>query len=202
MLENDKVHLLSMIWGVDQSGYQILDSCVLPTRKRWKAYDPFEDRSGLARKFSKIPVRNGTADGTAVLEFANQYGLLGLGRSDGMEPENLEEWASEILSVRYIFTQLKKGDQEEAAYAFTGKYVVLPMRLSVHLQGKPNQRVLQMAPSTLCGAIWLMVADEIAKGAQYKSCKAPGCLEWFPIRSNKKFCSEACKQAAYRERNF
>lgn len=193
-------YLFNMIWGVSEGGYEIAQDMIQPKNKKWKTYDPFEGRNGIVRKFASIPVKSGKPSKDAVITFANEYGLLGLDNSYGMEGESLETWYQAVLAFRYILKQIKAGDQEEALHAFNGQNPISPMKLRISNDGSPWQRSFGMAPTTLYGALWLMLGNEIISGSQFQKCKAKECSEWLPIRSNHKYCSNACRQSAYRKR--
>jgi hypothetical protein len=61
---------------------------------------------------------------------------------------------------------------------------------------------LAIIPSSLIGALWLQLARTIDGNIAYQSCEA-GCGHWIAIqpgkaRKDKKYCSHACRQKAYR----
>ena len=65
--------------------------------------------------------------------------------------------------------------------------------------------VLRFIPNSLQGALWLQCAQAINGNKDYRQCQASHCKAWFELapqvaRSDKQFCSDACKTQAYRER--
>jgi hypothetical protein len=68
---------------------------------------------------------------------------------------------------------------------------------------RPGGLVLQMEPKNLLGALWLQFAQGVSGNREYRQCG--GCREWFEVspgrsRSDKLYCSDACRARAYRER--
>ena len=66
-----------------------------------------------------------------------------------------------------------------------------------------GEAVLRMVPQTLLGCLWLELANAISGDKSQRQC--PGCGRWFEIqahgsRSDKQFCSQACRNRIYRQR--
>jgi hypothetical protein len=64
---------------------------------------------------------------------------------------------------------------------------------------------LRFMPRNLRGALWLQCAQAIDGNKDYRQCPESRCKAWFELtpqiaRSDKLFCSEACRTRAYRER--
>lgn len=62
---------------------------------------------------------------------------------------------------------------------------------------------LKVRPTSLIGALWLQCAESISVETDYARCDS--CSKWFLVtpgagRPDKKFCSDACRMRAYRER--
>ncbi|RJQ43015.1 MAG: IS1 family transposase [Gaiellales bacterium] len=62
---------------------------------------------------------------------------------------------------------------------------------------------LYFVPDSLAGAIWIQFAQAITENRDYRRCRQ--CDSWFEIdhykaRTNRYFCSNACRSKAYRER--
>ena len=62
---------------------------------------------------------------------------------------------------------------------------------------------LQMVPSSLAGALWLQFAHAIERNSDFRQCNE--CRIWFELsaqsgRSDKVYCSNACRSRAYRKR--
>ena len=62
---------------------------------------------------------------------------------------------------------------------------------------------LNVAPASLIGAIWLQFAFAVDSDARFRRCDT--CGTWFsiapPKRESRKYCSDACRTRAYRERH-
>jgi hypothetical protein len=63
--------------------------------------------------------------------------------------------------------------------------------------------IMHVVPDKLLGALWLQFARTIDGEKEHRSC--PGCDRWFEVspgqgRSDKEYCSGACRARAYRER--
>jgi hypothetical protein len=69
--------------------------------------------------------------------------------------------------------------------------------------GRRNRPVLGLAPRSLLGAMWLQFAQEVIGQASHRPCKV--CGKWLTLstddygfRSDREFCSAACRQKDYR----
>jgi hypothetical protein len=62
---------------------------------------------------------------------------------------------------------------------------------------------LYIVPEGLIGALWLQFARAVERDARFRQC--PECTTWFEVapgrgRTDKQFCSNACRTKAYRKR--
>jgi len=62
-----------------------------------------------------------------------------------------------------------------------------------------------LAPKDLLGALWLQLAMAVSEKTPFRRCPAPGCGKWFVVkpdraRSDKLFCSGACRARWFRDR--
>jgi hypothetical protein len=78
-------------------------------------------------------------------------------------------------------------------------------RISVRLLWQPQtgKRTLYVVPTALIGGLWLQFAQAVEQDLHYRRCSI--CGTWFEIapgsgRSDKQFCSNACRTRAYRQR--
>ncbi|MEQ9247469.1 MAG: hypothetical protein RLO21_15915 [Nitratireductor sp.] len=78
-------------------------------------------------------------------------------------------------------------------------------RLSEQFDWKPDGQgmAFKLYPSNLIGSLWLQFADIVAVQTDYTRCVS--CEKWFLVspgtgRPDKKFCSNACRMRAYRNR--
>lgn len=82
----------------------------------------------------------------------------------------------------------------------------LEMRISPRILWEDRRRrrwSLYFTPISLIGAIWLQFAQSVTQEKDYRRCRQ--CESWFEIdhytaRTNRYFCSNACRSKAYRER--
>lgn len=77
----------------------------------------------------------------------------------------------------------------------------LPLRLV--WQPEEGRLRRKITPPSLKAALWLQFAEAIDAGKQYRACKA--CGLWFELspeiaRTSRHFCSAACRNRSYRER--
>jgi len=73
---------------------------------------------------------------------------------------------------------------------------------------KPSQKLpvlasLRLVPSNLYACLWLQMAQAISSDKHQKEC--PACGQWFEVRakgvrSDRLYCSEACRKRVHRER--
>ena len=78
-------------------------------------------------------------------------------------------------------------------------------RLALHVSARllddegENRYGLHLYPKGLIGALWLQFAQSIDRNVQSKKCR--NCSNWFRAnRSDRRYCSSACKQKAHRAR--
>lgn len=219
-MKNQESRLFDITWIVNEGGYEISranmpkDSTIremifsdyravdliVPCKDKWKKYNPFESGLGIAKEFSCIPfdLKTKQIDESAAIQFANRYGLLGLNHSNGKGGEPLNEWADMIILFWEIFNLIDKNLHEAARTVFNNFGPKPQLKLSISTGDRKWLRSLEITPTSLYGAMWIMVANAITKGTQLQECKMLGCGKWVPIRSNKKYCSDACKQSFYR----
>jgi hypothetical protein len=105
-----------------------------------------------------------------------------------------------VLNLRY-------GEASRPARQYIASCInrQLASVVSPHLDWETDGDVLHLhfAPRNLIGAIWLQFAFAVAGKSEFRGCKACGRL--FEVsqaasRSDKLFCSDACRVSAYRER--
>ena len=94
------------------------------------------------------------------------------------------------------------GKLDEACELFN-KYI--RPRLTVRIEHEPGRRPQpQIIPSTLLGAMYIQVLDELTNALKFKRCKQ--CPNWFSYgpgtgrRETKEFCSNRCRVAWNREK--
>ncbi len=171
-----------------------------------RAYRPLEDFPGLHRRFAELPM-----DTPAILEFVHMFGLLGSSSSESwLGEEDLSYWHGSITSMRHMVHALDVGerDRNEACEWFNIHMNAVPPhrpQVSVWIKYGPGLRAQsRMVPSTLLGAMYLQMLDELTGRPSFKKCK--WCPNWFSYgrgtgrRETKEFCSDRCRVAWNREK--
>jgi hypothetical protein len=130
---------------------------------------------------ASIPEPKGDPDGNFILigEYADGRNPLGLRYGEAHRPARL--WIADRVNTR------------------------LSGEVSPHLDvdGQGDESVISFAPRSLIGALWLQFALAVAGDADFRACKECGNL--FEVsksasRSDRQFCSTACRVKAYRQR--
>ncbi len=134
------------------------------------------------------------------LAFANDFGLLGVGRSEHPSEPAWEErglwWHDNIFGFSLVVRDIDSGNKRAMASAFA-KYVAprMTVRIEVPLKGRP---LLKVAPIDLISAMWLQIAGEITNETKFRKCL--WCPKWFPHgpgtghKATKRFCSDRCRK--------
>jgi predicted RNA-binding Zn ribbon-like protein len=127
-----------------------------------------------------------------ILEFAGQYGLL-----TGDQVMRVRDL---IYTAKYLslFAQaVDEGRKHQARQVFNERVAPhMTVKLVGSKSGKPTANwSLEVEPTDLIAVAWLQMAQELTQDKRLKKCNAPDCLEWFPDRSNKRFCNNRCKMA-------
>lgn len=140
--------------------------------------------------------------------------------------EQFEVWVREIRHMRQAVNALEA--LEQALYAHDGRPELAPYvaeddeikRLRSFIQSSINRKLdqhaaprllydpdqgtmgLRIVPKNLLGAMWLQFGEAIDSTRKFDRCKQ--CNSWFAIskseRTNRLFCSDACKSKHYRKR--
>src|SRR5438270_469070 len=94
-------------WGIPDGGFHLGRTAsgrraivmrVPAPRTSWLSeYDPLSDCPQLYQRFANLNAMNHEA----VLEFANEFGWLGLYSASNVEPERYSHWRREILAMRF-----------------------------------------------------------------------------------------------------
>lgn len=199
MRSNAKNKLFDLIWTVDKAGYEVSGNFIKPLTGKWKKYNPFNDTPGITREFSRIPfnLKTQTIDAKGAQSFANKYGLLGL---ENLQNEDLKAWAKMVILFWEIYSLIDGGLDIHARTVFNNFGPTPVLKLSISPGERKWFRSLEITPTTLYGAMWIMLANEITEGTRLQECEITGCGKWFTAKSNQKYCSAACKQRAYRKR--
>lgn len=106
-----------------------------------------------------------------------------------------------------LWSRFRQGDVVMPAYEFVRRTI------TKHLEGRVSPRMLwehdrdritmRMVPHSLVGALWLQFARAVEARSEFGRCRA--CGKWFvyepdTARTNRRYCSDACRFKAYRQR--
>lgn len=192
-------------------GGSSLTDCLVP---KWAGDEltrdfPCARQPCLHRIFADCPPDTGR-----IVSLAGRYGLLtvSIPRSpapghivlaDTLAPEPVEIWQKEIQALRAcveLWDSIASGQQsaterERLGHKIAEHLARTPFHLRISEQG------FRYCPVTLSAAIWQRFAAEVAGLIHPTRCAAPNCGRWFlrsAARSDKRFCSNACKNRAFR----
>jgi hypothetical protein len=186
-----------------------------------RQYEPLREFTGLFRTFAETePTREG------ILGFANRFGPLGLciippsmihQTVDIFDPqvqdEPLEGWEDQLRSMKlavWWWDLLQQGALDrlpEADRRGVPETINVGLRKWVSPQFRPDPdkggMSLEIVPQNLVGALWLQFAQAVSRQRRHRKCGT--CGMWFEVspgvaRSNRLYCSEACRSKAYRDR--
>jgi len=186
------------ILGLDGERYH--DEISPLTEGRVRKYNPFIEHPGLPKEFSCIPFDGDRKklNEEAVLKFAGRYGLLGIHHPNEKYPESLDDWYEYVILFSQIYFLIKMGSSNHAQMLFNNFGPSPKFNVTICDAPIKRHRFLEIKPTNLLGAMWMMLANDIGKGCDLQSCQNPGCGIWFNRKSNKRFCSDACKMAWHR----
>ncbi len=176
------------------------------------------DRDGFHRRMAAVETSEND-----ILNFANQYGTLGLYRQDVdltrlldlsiiafFPADSLLDWQTEIGDLRQgvaLWDAAKKIEGDVPA-KLDRIATMIRSRLD-NLQGVPVRRSngfglrMRLGPRSLCAAAWLQFEQETEGFFHLLQC--PECGGWFKFypeqaKTPRIFCSQACRSKAYRKR--
>lgn len=179
-----------------QQAYLLKRGVVRARGEALSTYIPSADASGLGRRlagmfqYEDLSVQSPTDE--QVLEFCNQYGLLVSGRR--MFVRDMVQTCKYL----HVFAQaIDRGEKAQAREVFNNSVVPgMTVRLVGSKSGKPTANwKMEVEPTNLIALAWLQIAEELTTGKRMQKCDAPDCLEWFPQRTNKRFCGNRCKMS-------
>jgi endogenous inhibitor of DNA gyrase (YacG/DUF329 family) len=190
-------------WPVSVDGYQIekvevigagllgtetgeTTECVYAIGKETEIYEPLKQYTGLFYDFSETEQNK-----TGILEFANRYGLLKHG------PNELDMWMRHIELMRRVINAWHSGAK------IKGLIKVINIAMEVDARIDPETLEVHFWPRDLLSALWIQFGLAVSGQKQYRKCAWCGsAFEISPrvARTNRLFCSNACKQADYRDR--
>jgi hypothetical protein len=182
-----------------------------PLSPKCERFDLFESAPGLFLEFAHTPT---TPEG--VKAFADQYGGLG----GGADPERIDHWYDPI---RQMARAVAAWDKAKSTGNFENVIQIIRRRARYRLFAEfledvgegitanvllKMDRVTKVArlcirPEDLLDALWIQLALAIDGNQNLRPCAE--CHTWFRIetgggRSDKEYCSDACRMRAYRRR--
>jgi hypothetical protein len=189
------------------NGYQInFDRNLQARSKRIRRFDLFKVNSSAFLEFAQTPA---TEDG--IKDFADRYGLMIF---DDDEP--IEWWFAEIRQMHRMVElwEMSKStrDYSKLIRAVRKKLILAGfederpgVKVELHLREDPLSASarLRVIPETLLTALWTQLVLAIDGNLTLRGCVQ--CRKWFTLeagrgRSDKQYCSNACRMRAYRER--
>jgi hypothetical protein len=213
---------MSFRWSVHQGGYEWTEAAAgkalrarLPKSVE-REYAPLE-HVGLYRVFVET---DGSLD--EIARFANRFGLLGMGAGG---EESYGQWKREIGNLGAAIAMWDGLGEEptEAATKGLATFVNRHLHRTSRLGGTPHTkgRIAKDTPPTLCydvelkrfritlspssliNAFWVQLCVAIVEQKQHKKC--PTCGTWFEVspelrRADARYCREACRTKAYRDK--
>ena len=193
-------------------GESALADCLVP---KWADDElarelPCARQPALHQIFAECP-----PDPERILSLAGRYGLLTVPiprtpapgqivKADALPPEPVEIWRKEIQALRTcteLWDSIANGRESATARERLGR------KISEHLARVPFylracEQGFCYCPVNLSAALWQRFAAEVAGLLHPIRCAAPNCGRWFllgtAVRSDKRFCSNACKNRAFR----
>ena len=189
------------------NGYQInFDRNLQARSKRIRRFDLFKVNSSAFLEFAQTPA---TEDG--IKDFADRYGLMIF---DDDEP--IEWWFAAIRQMHRMVElwEMSKStrDYSKLIRAVRKKLILAGfederpgVKVELHLREDPLSASarLRVVPETLLTALWTQLVLAIDGNLILRGCVQ--CRKWFTLeagrgRSDKEYCSNACRMRAYRER--
>jgi hypothetical protein len=174
---------------------------LVPASDRTKGFDLFDSDPAAFLKFANIPT---TFEG--VKAFADRFGQLHHSRVS-----LLDNWYWTIREMRRAVMAWEKAD---AIHEFSGLMRLIKRHgernfhgggVNVRLKEDPLTRVprLCLRPDDLLDALWVQLFLAIDGSQNLRTCSE--CRTWFTVqagrgRSDKEYCSDACRMRAYRKR--
>jgi hypothetical protein len=183
-------------------------------KRHLKRFSLFDEAATPYIEFANTP---DPFDAENAKALANRFGPLNAGRG----PEYVDQWTLSIIEMHAALTRWEKakttGDfcqlirfvsRQWAVKSKSGRFFeseVDRIDTSISLRADPLSGApkLCIRPTTLLNALWTQLALAIDGRQSLRSCIE--CKRWFAIESNrgrsdKEYCSDACRMRAYRKR--
>jgi len=179
-----------------------------PRSERTRRFDLFKANSSAFLEFAQTPA---TEDG--IKAFADRYGPLFPDRPEGFHSygRHIDRWFRPIRSMHQLVELWKvsrwTGDFSKIIRAVQRQSNLGPHGWPVELLLKEDplsaSARLCIRPSSLVEALWAQLILAIDGNVNLGACVQ--CRKWFTLeagrgRSDKEYCSNACRMRAYRQR--
>lgn len=192
-------------WSRCLDGYRLRRSGIESASARFGRYRPLETPALFAEFAKDTPA---SADG--MLEFCNRYGLLGGGRPDIprhpgapiFESVALDVLLNHHAAMRRALNLFERGNKAELIRRCNADGLA-GARIELHQDPKGILGWF-LVPADLIRAMWMQFAMHACSDAHLFGCEQCGKL--FSVgtgtgrRSTAKYCSNACKVAAFKAR--
>jgi hypothetical protein len=174
---------------------------LLPNSEKTRSFNLYDKEPSAHLALADTPQ---TSEG--VMAFANTFGPL-----KGDRYETLDTWFDAIRRMRNTRNGWIRAEETGDFTAFL-KRAGRGMRPGITAQGvypflekdeTTGRPRLCLGPENLLDALWLQLAIALDRSESLQACVE--CGKWFAIksgrgRSDKEFCSDACRMRAYRRR--
>lgn len=165
-------------------------------------YRPFEENSALFMTFAEV---SQTPEG--VKDFADRFGLLLKRPKDEYEPEiPIAAWLKFIRRMQGatdMWARSREQGSVEHLIEVLSAQSMYQATMYLRPVNDPLRAALHLRPSTLYYGMWMQFAEAVANNAQLRQCAR--CRKWIAFgsgtgrRESSKFCSPACRRAAWKE---
>jgi hypothetical protein len=174
-----------------------------PRSKRTRRFNVFESSSSLFLEFERTPL---TEEG--VKDFADRYGplapeLWGLHIADWFEHIQSMHRAVELWRKSTVTGDFSRIIREVQKFPFGD--IDMGALIALSLKKDPSSALpkLCIRPMDLLQALWAQLVLAIDGNVNLRPCAQ--CRKWFTLeagkgRSDKEYCSNACRMRAYRRR--
>jgi hypothetical protein len=190
--------------------------CLVP---KWEIDDLMADYPCARQPCLHRIVADCEPEKDAILDLAGRFGLLTVLLSRSPAPgkpvppallpsEPVEAWRTAIRELRSaadLWDRIAAGDtrgRELFERKLAANLARAPFQLTV-VDGDGGHVCLRYRPRDLRAAVWQRLAGEAAGLIRCARCPAPACRRWFlkgdASRSDKQFCSAACRIRAFRK---
>ena len=200
--------------GIEPEVREILE----PQSEKYRCFDLFEEAPSPYLEFVNAPANPLTPlyEAEPAKTLADRFGPL-----HGEGPQYADQWYISIMEMRQAVTKWERakttGDFRPIV-RFVSRHGVTRRKFgrffesdvgridtNILLRDDPLSGAARLCirPSTLLNALWTQLAQAIDGSESLRTCVE--CKKWFTIksgegRSDKEYCSNACRMRAYRKR--